>query len=269
MTSSNCNDITGGSIKSGTVKYNPSTNTLTLTNVRIEGTGSGGDVIHNQSRDGLTVYFYGENDLSAKDTCAIWCEESTQFHVKSGTTTIYNNKEGRYAVYIPKSYPVTFSSTSNSELNITANKDYAIGGKGSANLQLYGDGNITIKGAKGCLVSLSNVLFLHNLGCHVTLKATNNSSYPIVKNVTRMNYDTQTDYINYSTATNGAPVITSPFKAEFSPSKKSICSSSGSPIYSSDIRITNDYAQLVNSRYFPDANFRSYIENRFSSIALS
>ena len=269
VTSSNCNDIKGGSIKSGTVKYNPDTNTLTLTNVRIEGTGSGGDVIHNQSRTNLKVYFYGENDLSARDTCAIWCEDNTQFDVKSGITTIYNDKEGRYAVYIPLGHLVTFYSSNNSELYITAKKDYAIGGKGSAYLSLHGEGNITIKGTKGCLVNLSNAHFFNFWSCNVTLKATNNSSYPIVKNVSRMDYYDPTDYINYSTATNGAPVITSPFKAEFSPSKKSICSSSGSPIYSSDIRITNDYAVLVNSRYFPDANFRSYIENRFSSIALS
>ena len=32
VTSSNCNDIKGGNIESGTVKYDPNTNILTLTN---------------------------------------------------------------------------------------------------------------------------------------------------------------------------------------------------------------------------------------------
>ena len=50
VTSENCNNITGGSIKSGTVTFNPNSWVLTLTNVRIEANGSGGDVIHNNLR---------------------------------------------------------------------------------------------------------------------------------------------------------------------------------------------------------------------------
>ena len=265
VTSSNCNDITGGSIKSGTVKYNPNTNTLTLTDVRIEGTGSGGDVIHNQSREGLIVYFYGENDLSAKDTCAIWCQKSTKFYVKSGITTIYNNKEGRYAVYVQTSAGVKFDTDNNSQLYITAKKDYAIGGLDGANVDFGGIGNIIINGVKGALVNLQSAAFMRSASnITTTLKATNNSSYPIVKAVKYMVVD-----VNYSTATFGNPVITLPYKAEFKSTKKSICDSSGSPVYASDIKITNNYAVLVNPVCFPDANFRSYLENKFGSYTIS
>ena len=48
VTSSNCNDVTGNNITSGTVKYDKSTNTVTLTNVTINRTSSDGRCIFTQ-----------------------------------------------------------------------------------------------------------------------------------------------------------------------------------------------------------------------------
>ena len=262
---SNCNNITGGNIISGTVKYNPDTNVLTLTNVRIKGTGSGGDCIHNKSRPDLTVEFYGNNYLSARDDYAIWCETSTHFWVCSGTTTIEGYKDGKSTVFLDKELGYSFGTKDNASLTIWSTRSYAIEGGGLSVLFLYG-GNIKLTGgssSKSRLANIDTVYILKENGvCDVTLVATDNSDYPVVTNVHSM-YG-----ISYSTAPIDHPVIISPNKAEYNSSKKTICDSYGSTVYASDVVISSDFVAVVNSNYFPDDNFRSYIENKLDAVVL-
>ena len=259
VTSSNRNDIKGGNIKSGTVKYNPYTNVLTLTNVYIYAQGSGGDVIHNKNCYELKVEFYGDNDLNAMDDYAIWCERRTYFTVKNGSTSIFNNKSDKSCVYL-QAY-AEFCAENGAELDIQANKHYAIQGHtNDISLTLSG-GNITIDGAKGCLYTLNEVS-VKNIGgvSDVTLYRTNNSNYPIVSNVKNMND------LNYYTASNGIPLIVTPAYAQFK--NYSICDKSGNPIYASDIKINNDYVVPLGYYYFPDSGFANYWIDRFGSNVL-
>ena len=254
------NNIHGGNIKSGSVTYDASTKTLKLIDVYIYAEGSGGDVIHNKSCYGLRVEFYGDNDLNAIDTYAIWCEYYTSFTVKTGSTSIFNNKSGNSCVYLQAG--ATFRTENGAELDIQANNHYAIEGINNSdiNLRLSG-GNITIDGAKGSLFTLHKVEVVNEGGISdVTLYRTNNSYYPIVSNVTNM-YD-----LNYYTANKGVPLIVTPAHAEFK--NYSICDKSGNPIYASDIKINNDYVVPLGVNYFPDGNFANYWIDRFGSNAL-
>ena len=256
------NNIHGGNIKSGTVSYDASSKTLTLTDVYIYAKGSGGDCIHNKSCSGLKVEFYGDNDLNAIDDYAIWCEVKTSFYVKSGTTQIYNYKNNKSCVYLDGNHTCTFRTENGAGLDIISDSYYAIQGIDGSDLTIRG-GKIEIDGPKGGLVNLDEVKISKYDGvCDVKLYWTDGSSYPIVRSVNSMSG------INYSTANVGDAVIVSPNKAEFKSSKKSVCDSSGTPIYANAIVISNDFVALLNSNYFPDANFRNYLENRFSTVIL-
>ena len=254
------NNIHGKNIKSGTVTYDASTKTLTLTNVKIDGTGSGGDCIHNKSCYGLKVEFYGDNYLNAKDTYAIWCEYYTTFTVKTGSTNIYNAKNGNSCVYLQAD--AKFNTENGAELDICADNHYAIEGYDINNTDLtLSGGNITIYGAKGCLYNLQEVDVNSYSGVSdVTLYRTNNSNYPIVSNVKNM-----VD-LNYYTASNGIPLIVTPAYAQFK--NYSICDKSGNPIYASDIKINNDYVVPFGVYYFPDSGFANYWIDRFGSNVL-
>ncbi len=98
VTSDNCDNITGENIKpcfsnDYWVRYEPSTKTLTLHNIRIERTGSGNRAILNESCDGLTIVLDGSFRLEAQDASPIRL---------NANTTITNTK-GLYGYYIQSS----------------------------------------------------------------------------------------------------------------------------------------------------------------------
>ena len=98
VTSDNYQNVTGSNIKTGTVVYDPSTMTVTLTNVTIERTGSDNRAIYNESKIGLRVKLVGTNKLGAADAAPVRFEQDTYFIVSSGTTTIAGGSEG--GIYI-------------------------------------------------------------------------------------------------------------------------------------------------------------------------
>ena len=84
VTSDNCDNITGEYIKRCSeddndywVRYEPSTKTLTLHNIRIRRTGSGNRAIFNESCDGLTIVFDGDFYLDADDASPIRLNANT------------------------------------------------------------------------------------------------------------------------------------------------------------------------------------------------
>ncbi len=84
VTSDNCENITGENIKrcfgqnsDYWVRYEPSTKTLTLHNIRIKRTGSGNRAILNESCDGLTIVFDDEFYLEAQDASPIRLNANT------------------------------------------------------------------------------------------------------------------------------------------------------------------------------------------------
>ena len=92
VTSSNYNDITASYITSGTVKYNPSTNTVTLTNVTITRTGNDNRAVQSD-REGLIIKCVGTCKLSATSASVIRFNKKGSIVVASGTTTVTGGTE--------------------------------------------------------------------------------------------------------------------------------------------------------------------------------
>lgn len=107
VNSDNYQNVTGNNIQTGTVIYDPSSKTVTLTNVTISRTGSNNRAIYNESNAGLIVKLVGTNNLSATDAAPVRFERNTTVIVPSGsTTTITGGSEG--GVYITNSSNVAF-----------------------------------------------------------------------------------------------------------------------------------------------------------------
>ena len=129
VNSDNYQNVTGSNIASGTVKYDPSSNTVTLTNVTISRTGSDNRAIYNESNSGLTVKLVGTNNLSATQSAPVRIEKNTTITVSSGTTTITGGSEG--GIYISGAYDLTINGPGT--LNITATSKGGIEGSNDNN----------------------------------------------------------------------------------------------------------------------------------------
>lgn len=246
VTSDNYNNVTGSNIKTGTVKYNPTTNTVTLTGVSIERSGSDNRAIYNESNSGLTVRLEGNNLLKAINAAPVRLERSTKIVVASGRTRIWGYDEG--AIYISGAYSLAVYGPGKLEIS-TVDKG-AIEGSSHNNTVVFNDINATIKGGGGGLLDLYGVTF--NANCHVTLQATGSDNQS-VKNVSNMVF-------------NDMVVAQTPNNARFSSSRKTMVyynystSTEGSIVTGTNILISDSAVAVVNdSRYFPDNNFRKHI----------
>ena len=240
-------DITD--LKSGTITYTYSTNTLTLTNVTISRTGSSNYCIHNRSKKGLTVKFVGTCNLTAEGRVIRDQSGGTNYLEAASGVTVNLKSTGDGAIYVRDNTTLWIQGPGT--YNITGPKNGAIAGHGSWNattsdpattdyINFY---NVTaiVTGAQSSLLGLKNVSF--GSSCNVTLKATNNSSYPVTRQIKGCSF------------TNGN-VILAPWGAEYSSSSESIVLN-GSKVYNQDIVVSPNYALLLNSTNFPDANFRN------------
>ena len=118
VTSSNCGNITGNNIKrykegeSYYAKYDPSTTTLTLKNVKIERTGSDNRAILNTGCVGLTVVLDGAAYLYAKDAAPLRFETKTTVKCKNVGSfkdfLILGDQEN--AIYLTNGITLTFDS---------------------------------------------------------------------------------------------------------------------------------------------------------------
>ncbi len=244
-------------LKSGTVTYTYSTNTLTLTNVTITRTGSGNYAIHNRSKKGLRVEFVGTCNLTTEGRVIRFeCGgQSSGYQCKlvaASGATVNLKSTGDGAIYVRDNTSLSIEGPGGT-FNITGPKNGAIAGHGSWNATTtdpatndyisFGTVTATVTGAQSSLLGLTTVSF--GGGSNVTLKATGSSSYPIVRQVKALNV--------YSPA-----AIASPSDAAYSSYSESIVVN-GSKVYNQDICITNNYALLLNSTNFPDANFRNHM----------
>ena len=273
VTSSNANNITNSTIN-GLVSYNASTKTLTLNNVDIDcsGNNSTKQGIYNKGIEGLTIRCFESVSIFSEDNAGLQCDVKTALLVESGTTWI--ESDNSRAVYINGSNSMLVSRTSSSKLYVTGNYCPAIEGTSSTSGIIHIVGrNIEIEGTTGDLLNLEKVYFRGKYsyqgytgtpGCNVRLVYTGASSYPNVKNVGSMPCNTKSVFEEYLKDDRYA-IVTTPKPADFVSSKKSICDSSGNPIYNTDIYFTEDFAVVVGSRYFPDANFRNYLYSNYGS----
>ena len=240
VTSDNCSNITGSNITGGTAVFTPSNNTLTLTNVTITRTGTDNRAIQSD-RSGLIVKLVGTNNLSASSASVIRFNQPGSIVVASGTTTVTGGSEG--GVY-SNNVAVTVSGPGKLIVKSTSDK-YGFEGKGtsSSSTLTFTNVNVEASGKKGALYDWARVTV--NAGSHIVLLATSNSSYPVASNIAAMTL-------------NGNEAVASPSDAYYSNPYKGIIKD-GSLIYGQSIHITDNYAVLINSNTFPDANFRSYM----------
>ena len=245
VTSDNCSNVTGSNITSGTVVFNPNTNTVTLTNVTISRTGTDNRAIQSD-RSGLIVKFVGTNTLSASSASVIRFNQPGSIVVSSGTTTVTGGSEG--GIY---SNNVEVSVTGPGTLNVSSTSDkYGFEGKGASSSSRLTFSNITatISGKKGALYDWYRVTF--DTGSNITLKATSSSSYPVAWHLGGMPFGTSTALVN-------------PDGAMYNSSAQAIVNSSGTSIWSTDISIAGDVVVALTSIRFPDVNFRSCLRSLY------
>lgn len=258
VTSDNCNKITGKSIEYGSISYDPDKKKLTIDGAKIAGSGSGGDVIHNQSCYGLQVELWGENEFSAKDIEAFNCEEKTNIIVRSGKTTIETQKDSKPAILIQKSATCSIE-VRKGELSINS-AGYGVDGKTTGTLFFYAGGDgINIDAQKGAIVNMKQFnVYAYEGKCYVRLGPTTSAKLYILNEVQNMNYT------NYEDVYPGQPVITSPTsECVFNPNWKSICYDyTSSAVFAKPIIFSNDYGAILNEHFFPDAIFRNFVSNK-------
>ena len=258
VSTSNYNNVRGGDIKSGTVTYSPSTKTLTLTNVSISRDGGNEYCIHNRSVKGLIVKFVGSCYLYSKKARVIRFQSGgnndsgndCELVATSGSTVTLESEEDG-AIYVRDFTTLWIKGPGT--FNITGNKNGAIAGHGSWNSSVgdlatadnikFSDVTATVTGAQSALLGLSMVYFY--AGSNVTFEATNNSSYPVARDVS---------YCNLY----GNTAIILPVGASFSESSKSFVLN-GSKIYNQDVVVSESGGVVLNSTNFPDTNFRNYL----------
>lgn len=274
VTSGNANNITYSTIDgaTGSVTYDATNKILKLKDVSIDCSDnySNNQGIYNKGIEGLRIYCYGQTSIYSEDNAGLQCDVETKVFIQDGTTWI--ESDNSRAVYINKTLCSLFCLA---KLYITGYQCPAIEGVSSSSGQVlfYGK-NIDVEGKRGDLVNLYSASFQGQYrysstttwthGCDVTLEKTGNSNYPCVKNVgnfygTKSNITPQEQEIHYA-------IVTYPASADFNSSKKSVCDAYGNPIYTSDIDVNENYAAVVNDKYFPDTNFRNYLKNSFGTF---
>ena len=140
VNSDNYTNVKGSNIKANdtsqpySVVYNPSTKTVTLNNVKIERTGSGNRCILNESCDGLTVMFEGNNTYFSSTTCApIRAEANTTFTCSELIQVSVYGKDGdANCLYVTDGATVTFDHAT-FFMSLTGNSNPAISASSTTN----------------------------------------------------------------------------------------------------------------------------------------
>ena len=258
VTSSNCNNVTGGNISittgcsSGRVEYDKNKNELTLYNITIQRTGSGSYGVHNRKCDNLTITLSGQCNISCEAE-AMMLQRDTKINVLDGThylTTTKNDKSAINASGINLQFFTEYYSNP-TKMYITNNSSSksTIGGDQSAviNFEFWEGHNendhkphITIINYGGYALMNHTVNF--NEGCDIHIN--NNSN----------NYQ---GIYNCTITTEGRVAILTPYGGY--KSNGTIVTNTGSP--AKEIYISDDYLAIINSTYFPDPKFRNYLVN--------
>lgn len=165
VNSDNYQNVTGSNIKRGTVKYDPDTKTVTLTNVTIRRSGSDNRAIYNESRDFLKVRFVGTDTLYAANAAPVRLDHATKisFYCDEGAKVLISGgSEG--AIYLKNTTTGSGHETSvtfyGGNYTITSQGGYAIEGSGGmSNVYFSNDARVSVFGTKGDLRHLCNVVF--------------------------------------------------------------------------------------------------------------
>lgn len=246
ITSDNCNNFTDSQVeyneynKDYFVRYDPSTKTLTIHNVKIDGSGSNFRGIYNKSCDGLTIVFEGRNYFRINAAC-IRLEKNTTMKGTTGSLgydsrirlVLYNGHQG---IYLCNGAQLTVEDLG---VNILAN------------VINTGDG---IEGQKGTeTVTLNNACLESRLYMRYPLKnidyLTVNNSFCYLVGDSKAAYN-----LGGVMVTGGSTYITP--NTSYNYSKKTFITD-GTEAESVKI----DYCKDINGYNFVDENFRNIVAN--------
>ena len=255
VTSSNASNVTGGDIKSGTVTYNSSTKTLTLTNVTITRTGGSNYGIHNRNCDGLTMRFVGTCNVSSNSANALHLDKTTNVVVTSGSTLnakiTAGENYGRGVIYVNNNAMAFIEGPGT--LNIEGKMKEGGSRSSCATCGFEGtgkDGNSWLEFSGGTIVMDVTHDGIYKFK-DVTITSNGNSSNVDVK----INFDygfRALDKVGNLKLNNNVKCVT-PADATFNSNDGSL---GGNDYYT---HFTNMYAVIVSTANFPDANFRSAV----------
>ncbi len=286
VNSSNCNPIAHQSniFEQGTATYNSSTKTLTLTNVTVTRSGSGKNCIDNVKCPGLNVVLKGNCYLYSQDDYAVVTRDanvnnkdnSTKITVE-GSATIESKNKSALCYQEDDDWMPRFINGPGT-LTLKSTNSYAM--EGTSMTTIYFDEGLTatLNGGKGALHNFGDIDVKNN--CELTLKATNNSSYPIVSQVSSLYFLNASDNEHWDLNGDGYldggdefyeykhPALLKPWGGQLDPNHSSILYN-GTPIYDRDIVISNRYDILVIKEFFPDDKFRAYMSSKYPKMYLT
>ena len=255
VTSSNCNNVTGGNISittgcsDGYVEYDESDNELTLYNITIHRTGSGSYGIHNRKCDNLTITLMGQSNINCEAE-AMMLQRDTKINVLYGThylTTTKNDKSAINASGINLLFDTDFYG-GESKIYITNNSSSksTIGGENPAVIDF-----VYLKG----IHHYKPLIYIINYGGYALMNHTVN-----FKAGCDVHINSSSNYqgiYNCTISIESPTAILTPYGGY--KSNSTIVTNTGSP--AKEIFISDQYVAIINSAYFPDPKFRSYLVN--------
>ena len=259
VTSDNYNNVTGGDIKSGTVKYDPSSKTLTLTNVTITRTGGSNYGIHNRNCTGLTMKFVGTCNVSSNTANALHFDATTTLFLNNGCTLnasiTAGENYGRGVIYV-NNKALFMSGDGSGTLNITGKMKEGgsrsscatcgFEGKGQdSNTWLVIDGvNVVMDVTHDGIYKFGEVEFDYTTGTnrHTDVKIKFDYGFRALDKVGKLR-------LNYGVA------CVTPADATFNSNDGSL---GGNDYYT---HFTNNYGVIFSTANFPDDNFRTYMRS--------
>ena len=258
VTSSNCNNVTGGNISittgcsDGYVKYNESRNELELYNITIKRTGSGSYGVHNRKCDNLKITLSGQTNISCEAE-AMMLQRNTTINVLYGAhylTTTKNDKSAINASGINLHFTTSYyHSPSKMYITNTSSSKSTIGGDQSSVIDFdFMKGNDSYDHKPHIYISnyggyaLKNHTVYFNEGCDIHLNSSSN--YQGVYNCNISIESPVAILTPYGGYVNNYGVIVDNTGAA-----------------AKEIYISDDYVAIINSAFFPDPKFRSYLVN--------
>ncbi len=244
VTSDNKDYIHGGDILEGYTSYDPDTKTLTLHNTTVwREAGSGDYGIHNRGCEGLTIVLKGD--------CMVYSEKGQGMKLEKITTIKVIKEDAPYVVV---------DSRDNIGIDINGGVAVTITGDG----ELHTMCRSTTAGKPGIKGGSNSTI---NFDCN-KVDVFSYSSYAVQS--LKMNFKSGTvdfDCVDgtqiikdCSMTFSGKETILSPMGAYYSNSSVYL---DGSVVDDQEIRVSDDYVAIINSSNFPDANFRSYLLERY------
>ncbi len=269
VNSDNYNNIKGTSIKANntsepySVVYNPSTNVLTIKNVKIDRTGNDNRCIYNEGCDGLTVMFATSDSYLSSTTCApIRIKANTTFICEALVrVNVYGSDGDANCLYASDGATVTFDHAT-FVMSLTGNSNPAISSSSTTNEQIvFHHSRITARSANGS--ALTRFSKVRCDGSAILLR-TGSETATAVSNVKEFSITNSTNQIiGYNNSIGSITNFTYSGTATFDTSYQTFINSSGQTLPGNDIIISQRIP--INVTNFPDATFRSWLTEKYGT----